>query len=205
MNKEQFQRAAFVLGKEHCIDVVENLYLREWSTATEIAEELKIHTATAVKYLTELHEIGIVEKRTREGKYKDAFEYRLINPEINLTLNFEKIIAEESKGVIKKAGLIKVKEQVRDDVNYEWDDEKQKILKINIIGSGLRRSIKESVELSTLEGRFFWHMPYPSEESISVEQICEKAGIKNALEFKKILNFVDVLKEKGIIEASEKE
>ncbi|OQX22062.1 MAG: hypothetical protein BWK75_01740 [Candidatus Altiarchaeales archaeon A3] len=200
MNKEQFQRGAFVLSKEHCIDVVEILYLNGWLTATEIAEDLKIHIATAVKYLTELHEIGIAEKRTREGKYKDALEYRLINSEINLTLNFEQIIAEESKGVIEKAGIIKVKEKVRDDVHYEWDDEKQKILKINIIGAGIRRGIQESIELSTSEGKFLWHTPYPSEEGLSVEQICENAGIKNPVEIKKMLKFVDVLKEKGVIE-----
>ncbi|PKP55522.1 MAG: hypothetical protein CVT89_08190 [Candidatus Altiarchaeales archaeon HGW-Altiarchaeales-2] len=204
MNKEQFQRAAFVLSKEHCIDVVETLYLNGWLTATEIAEDLKIHIATAVKYLTELHEIGIAEKRTREGKYKDALEYRLINSEINLTLNFEQIIAEESKGVIEKAGIIKLKEKVRDDIHYEWDDEKQKILKINITGAGIRRGIQESIELNTPEGKFLWHTPYPSEEGLSAGQICEKAGIKNPIEIKKMLKFVDILKEKGIIEVSEK-
>ncbi|ODS35289.1 MAG: hypothetical protein A7316_04170 [Candidatus Altiarchaeales archaeon WOR_SM1_86-2] len=200
MNKEQFRRAAFVLGKDHCMEVVETLYIREWSTATEIAEELKIHTATAVKYLSELHEIGIVEKRVREGKYKDAFEYRLIEAEINLTLNFEEIIEEESEGVIEKARSIRVKERVRDDVNYEWDDEKQKILKINIVGAGLRRGVRESIELSDTEGRFLWNMPYPSEDYISVEQICEKSGIKNPVEMKKILDLVRILKEKNIIE-----
>jgi len=200
MNKERFQRAAFVLGKDHCLFVVETLYLKEWSTATEIAEELKIHTATAVKYLAELYEIGIVEKRIRAGKYKDALEYRLINSEINLTLNFEKIIEEESEGVIEKAKGIMVKEKARDDVNYEWDDEKQKILKVNIVGVGVRRGIKESIGLNDLEGRFMWNLPYPSEESIQVFQICEKAGIKNVMEIKKILKFVDVLEGKGIVD-----
>ena len=202
MNREQFQRAAFVLGKDHCLYVVETLYIKEWSTATEIAEELKIHTATAVKYLTELYEIGLVEKRTREGKYKDALEYRLKESEINLTLNFEKIIEEESKDVIKRAKIMRVKEHARDDVNYEWDDEKQKIRKINIVRAGLRRGVRESIELSDIEGRFLWHMPYPSEDFISVEQICGKSGIKNVMEIKKILALVDLLKEKSIIESS---
>lgn len=200
INKEQFRRAAFVLGKDHCLDIVETLYLKKWATATEVAEELNIHTATAVKYLSELYEIGIAKKRTRTGKYKDAPEYKLINPEIKLTLNFEKIIAEESKGVIEASRNIKLKERTREDINYEWDDEKQKILKINVIGAGMRKGIKESIGLSDIEGRFMWNLPYPSEESISIFQICKKAGIKNSLEIKKILNFVEVLEAKGIVD-----
>ncbi|MDI6730774.1 MAG: hypothetical protein QMD06_04460 [Candidatus Altarchaeum sp.] len=39
---------------------------------------------------------------------------------------------------------------------------------------------------------------------LSVEQICEKAGIKNPIEIKKILNFVDILKKKRIIEIPQK-
>ena len=200
MNKKQFHRAAFVLGKDHSIDLIETLYIKDWTTATEIADELKIHTATAVKYLTELHEIDLVEKRTRPGKYKDALEYKLINSKINLTLNFDKIIKEESAGVIEKARSIKVKERVRDDVNYEWDDDKQKILKINFIGGNLRRGIKEFVSLNDCEGRFLWHVPYPSDESLLVFRICEKAGINNAMDIKKILKFVDFLKDKGVVD-----
>jgi len=200
MNKEQFAHTLSILGKEHCIDVIETLYIKEWCTATEISEELKIHIATAVSYLSDLHDIGLVERRIRGGKYKDAYEYSLKSTSINLNLNFKEIVEEEGKGITERAGLIKVKEIVSDNVNYEWDDEKQKILKINIVSAGIRRGVQESIELNTLEGRFLWCVPYPSEEGLSVEQICEKAGIKNPIEIKKMLKFVDVLKEKRVIE-----
>ena len=62
MNKEDMKRMLFVLGKEHCLDVMINVYKNDWQTASEVARDLNIHIATAVKYLTELYELGLVNR-----------------------------------------------------------------------------------------------------------------------------------------------
>ncbi|UCF08439.1 MAG: helix-turn-helix transcriptional regulator [Thermoplasmata archaeon] len=87
MDKESIRRLLFVLGKEHCLDVLINVHKKDWQTASEVARDLNIHIATAVKYLTELHELGLVNRRVKRGKTREAFEYQVKNQ--NIRIEFE--------------------------------------------------------------------------------------------------------------------
>lgn len=66
----------YILGKEHSLDVMMNLHQHGWQTASEVARDLDIHIATAVKYLSELHELGLVNRRVRRARTRKAFEYQ---------------------------------------------------------------------------------------------------------------------------------
>lgn len=74
----------FVLGKEHCLDVMINVYKNNWRTASEVARDLKLHIATAVKYLSELYGLSLVNRRIRKGKTREAFEYQLKSPRVKI-------------------------------------------------------------------------------------------------------------------------
>lgn len=74
----------FVLGKEHCLDVMINVYKNNWRTASEVARDLKLHIATAVKYLSELYSLKLVNRRIRKGKTREAFEYQLKSPRVKI-------------------------------------------------------------------------------------------------------------------------
>jgi len=87
MDKESIRRLLFVLGKEHCLDVLINVHNNGWQTASEVASDLNIHIATAVKYLTELHELNLVNRRVERGKTREAFEYQVKNQ--NIRIEFE--------------------------------------------------------------------------------------------------------------------
>lgn len=77
----------FVLGKKHCLDVMISLYKNGWQTASEVAADLKIHIATAVKYLSELHELGLVDRQIKMGITREAYEYQLKNPKIEIEID----------------------------------------------------------------------------------------------------------------------
>ena len=94
MKKEDMRRMLFVLGKEHCLDVMIYLYKNDWQTASQVARGLKIHIATAVKYLSELHELGLVDRRVKWGKTREAFEYQLKNPKINIEFDIGQLMSE---------------------------------------------------------------------------------------------------------------
>ncbi len=87
MYDEKFRRMAYVLGKEHTIEVLRYLYEHGWSKASDVAEEYDFHIATATKYLKELKEIGLAEERTGRGKTGDVQEYNLKDPQITLHLD----------------------------------------------------------------------------------------------------------------------
>lgn len=77
----------FVLGKEHCLDVMASVHASGWSTASEVARDLNIHIATAVKYLSELNELELLKRRTRKGKTREAFEYRTKSSRIRVEVD----------------------------------------------------------------------------------------------------------------------
>lgn len=94
MSKEDMRKMFFVLGKEHCLDVMINLYKNDWQTASQVARGLKIHIATAVKYLSELHELGFVDRRLKKGKTREAFEYQLKNPKFKIELDISQLMSK---------------------------------------------------------------------------------------------------------------
>jgi predicted transcriptional regulator len=105
MKKEHLRKMLFVLGKEHCLDVMISLHNNSWQTASEVARDLRIHIATAVKYLSELHDLGFLNRRIKRGKTREAFEYQLKDSkvliEFDLTsLKGKKIRAEEKPLVL---------------------------------------------------------------------------------------------------------
>jgi predicted transcriptional regulator len=93
MKKEDIRRMLFVLGKEHCLDVMINLNKNGWQTASEVARDLNIHIATAVKYLSELYELDMVERRVKRGKTRKAFEYQMKNPMVKIEFDLSALRA----------------------------------------------------------------------------------------------------------------
>ncbi len=97
MKKEDMKRMLFVLGKEHCLDVMICVYNNDWQTASEVARDLNIHIATAVKYLSELHELGLVNRRVKRGKTREAFEYQVKNPKVKIEFDISTLIVKSIK------------------------------------------------------------------------------------------------------------
>jgi predicted transcriptional regulator len=94
MKKEDIRRMLFVLGKEHCLDVMINLNKNGWQTASEVAKDLNIHIATAVKYLSELYELELVDRRVKRGKTRKAFEYQMRDPKVRIEFDLSALRAK---------------------------------------------------------------------------------------------------------------
>lgn len=92
MDEEKFRRTSYVLGKEHSIDVLKLVCSRGWCKASDLAEWLDVHVATASSYLKELHEVGMLEQRKGMGKTREVLEYRVKDPiiELSFDLSLEK-------------------------------------------------------------------------------------------------------------------
>jgi len=78
------------LGMEHSIEILQTIYHNEWVTATEISKTNGITIATSVKYLTALYEAGLLDRRTKRTKTRNAYEYILKNPHIQINLDLSK-------------------------------------------------------------------------------------------------------------------
>ena len=201
MDSQRFQAFAALLGREHTIVILEELYNGGWSTASEIAHELGSHIATAQKYLYELQQFGAVESRNRPGSTREVIEYQVIMPEINLRLDISSIVNKKQQAALKDAKRLFVRERQDADASFDWDDDAEVIRRIDILRrKGLRTKIVKSVTLNETEGRVLWHLPYASEEPRAVFELCQRANTTAPAQVLKIVELMTGLGEAGIIE-----
>src|SRR5207245_11488161 len=75
------------LAREYSVDLLRELHGTGCSTTSEVARNLGIHVATAMRKLSELEALGLLEKRVREGT--DLVEYRPVGGRFEIVLDFE--------------------------------------------------------------------------------------------------------------------
>lgn len=91
---DDIKRILSVLGSEGMLDTLLALRELEPATASELASHMDIHVATAVKRLSALHEIGLLDRRTRKGKTRSAREYELMSRSFGLDIDLDQLAGE---------------------------------------------------------------------------------------------------------------
>ena len=96
MNKQEIQHILSVLGTEGVLDTLLCVKEHDWATASEIAEIMDTHVATAVKRLSGLYDIGILDKRVRKGRTRSAQEYSIISNSFGLDIDLDELVGGET-------------------------------------------------------------------------------------------------------------
>ena len=186
------------LAREYSIELLRELHARGWSSASELAREMGIHVATAMRKLAELESLGLLEKRTRADG--DVTEYHLPKPRVEIVLDFDTDAKVASRDAWRQAERLVVKERPNRKVLLESDDQARRVRRILLLKVLRRRTEARTIELSEPEGRFLWALPYASEAGRSVAEVCRRAGIESPLQLSRILASVKELERLGILE-----
>ncbi len=186
------------LAREYSVELLQELHLRGWSSASELAREMGIHVATAMRKLAELESLGLLDKRRRPGT--DIAEYRLTKPRLEIVLDFDRDASAASRDAWRRADRIVVKEHPNRKLLLESDDQARRVRRILFLKVLRRRTEARAMELSEPEGRFLWALPYASEAGRSVADVCRRAGIESPFQLSRILEFVKELERKGVVE-----
>jgi len=186
------------LAREYSIELLQELHARGWSSASELAREMGIHVATTMRKLAELETLGLLEKRSRTDS--DVIEYRLAKPRVEIVLDFDADEKATARDAWRRAERVLVKEHPNRKVFLESDDQVRRVRRILFLKVLRRRTEARTVELSELEGRFLWALPYASEAGRSVAEICRRAEIESPLQLSRVLEFVKELERLGILE-----
>ncbi len=91
MDKQEIQHILSVLGTEGVLDTLLCVKEQDWATASEVAELMNTHVATAVKRLSSLYDIGILDKRVRKGRTRSAQEYSIISNSFGLDIDLDEL------------------------------------------------------------------------------------------------------------------
>ncbi|MEM3396691.1 MAG: helix-turn-helix domain-containing protein [Thermoplasmata archaeon] len=93
----EFVEMAKLFSEPVTVKILEHLYLNGEGTATDVAKALKIHIATAKKYLKKLAEKGIVQEEIKRKHIRKTEVYSLAKKQVVLLLNLEVLSLDEGK------------------------------------------------------------------------------------------------------------
>ena len=197
-NLEEAREVMTALAREYSVDLLRELHGTGWSTASEVARNLGIHVATAMRKLSELEALGLLEKRVREGT--DLVEYRPVGGRVEIVLDFDgeaKAAARDAWSVAKR---ILVRERPNRKVVLEADERAEVVRRIVFVKTVRLRTTAQVMELTEAEGRFLWHLPFASQDAASVAEVCRRGKIENPIHVSKLLDFVKEMESRGVLE-----
>jgi len=189
---------AAALSREYAVEILRELHVQGWMGASELARDLGMHVATAMRKLAELDALGLLEKRTRAAS--DMTEYRLARTRIELVLDLEAEASKAAEGAWARAERVFVREKSSRDVLLEVDEGRKVVRRIVFAGGLRRRAVVRTLELNGIEGAFLYNLPFGSEEGRSVAEVCRRAGISEPLQVARVLEFVQGLHEMDAVE-----
>ena len=194
-----FGKVSFIsnlLSREYASDFLKLLINYKSISASEAASRLEIHIRTAQDFLDGLVEAGIVEKKIHREDKRPYFRYQILNHELDIKLNlnefrdpelyhFPDLMIREAKG----SGAI-------------FTEGKNNSFRAITLFEGRGRSRKEKrISLTQCQGRFLFHLPFPTQDFMLIKKILERSGLEESF-LSEISDIVRLLKEESVIEIS---
>ncbi len=195
-----FKRAAILgsyMSKDYAEDLFRLLVTYQDISASEAASRLSLHIKTVQDFLEAMASLDILSKKEVSEKKRPYYRYALKTRYIDMRVDLNPLYDvqhEESKPSQK------IREKSNAGVRFSTSRDGQYISNVAMwIGQGRDRT-ERKINLSIPQGKFLFHLPFPSAEPMSVDEIMEKAGVDNTHK-SEILDIVKELVEYGVIES----
>lgn len=196
-----FKRAAILgsyISKDYAEDLFRLLVTYQDISASEAASRLNLHIKTVQDFLEAMASLDILSKKEVSEKKRPYYRYslktRLIDMRINLTPLFD--IQHEVPREQKK-----IRERSNAGVRFSTSRDGQYISHVAIwVGKGRDRK-ERRINMSIPQGKFLFHLPFPSAEPMGINDIMHKAGVEETNR-SEVEDIVKVLIEYNVIESS---
>ena len=130
MIKKDIEGVLAILGIEGILDTLICVKRLEWATASEVADNMNTHVATAVKRLSGLYDIGILDRRVRKGRTRSAQEYSLVSNSFGLDIDLDELAGDSVEHENSELYILLLKDIARrfakfsgrniDDIISDW-------------------------------------------------------------------------------------
>ena len=196
-----FKQAAILgscISKDYAEDLFRLLATYKSISASEAASRLDLHVKTIQDYLEDMYDLQILDKEeVYEGK-RPYFRYSLKVKKISMEIDLSQIFMEET--VTDSRLNVRIREKKNAGVRFTTSRSNDYISNIIIWSGEGRDRTERKLNLSTPQGKFLFHLPFPSADHLSLQEIMQKAGI-DFVNIPEIIDIVDVLIEFGVIES----
>ncbi len=184
MKKDDIERILGILGSPGAIDTLLQVRELEWTTASQLADAMGIHVATAVKRLNGLYEIGLLDRRKKSGRTRSAWEYALEASSFGLDIDLDQLAGNEG---LKDSGILldllrdmagrfaKFSGKSREDIVAQWSsrlEDPENVLKGDFSGKHGHDDVMDIArEIVLLEQEHYGALTVRSVVSASLEAI----------------------------------
>ena len=199
MDFQKAKKLGACLAKDYAEDLFRLLVNYSDISASEAASRLNIHIRTAQDYLETLTELGILSREEVFERKRPYYRYSLAQQRIRLEIDLGSLFRNSTAG-----GQLDwvIRERKGDGAHFATARDGKQIASVTAwIGRGRDRQ-ERRISLTTPQGLFLYHLPFPTAEPLPVSEIMRKAGVGD--EHKgEIIDLVGVLQEYGVIEVGE--
>lgn len=194
-----FKKAAILgsyISKDYAEDLFRLLATYKNISASEAASRLSMHIKTVQDFLEAMASLDILEKTEATESKRPYFRYALKTRRIDMHIDLTPLFVNDQPN---SKLSIRIREKVNARARFTVSRNNQYISNVYIwIGEGRNRK-ERKLNLSIPQGRFLYHLPFPSAETLSVIAIMENAGVDGS-NVSEILDIVDVLLQYNVVE-----
>jgi hypothetical protein len=183
------------LPKEYAEDFFKLLVNYQDISASEAASRLNLHIQTAQDFLDALTDLEIVKKTEVFEKKRPYFRFTLIKPKINLELDLTEFEKDNPGDGLTRL----VREKNDNGANFSVARSGDSFSSVTIWEGTGRERKEHKISLTTPQGKFLFHLPFPKARAMTIADIMEKAGVETAYSTE-IQDIVDELIRLEVIE-----
>ncbi len=195
MEFENAARLGALISKDYAEDFFRLLVNYQDISASEAASRLSLHIKTAQDFLDNLTVLGITKKDEVFEKKRPYFRYTLIQSMIDLKIDLS-IYEKENPG----QGLSRlIREMKENGANFSVAKSGDSFSAVTIWEGEGRERQEQKISLTTPQGKFLFHLPFPQAKPLTIIDIMEKTSLESDYSAE-IQNIVDELIRLEVIE-----
>jgi len=184
-----------LLAKDYAEDVFDLLVNYRAISASEVGTRLNLHIKTAQDFLEGLTELDILSKEEVLEKKRPYYRYILKQDHIALDLDLRQVRRAPTADNL----LRRIRERENAGARFSVARSDDYITSVTIwTGTGRERQ-ERRIKLTTPQGKFLYHLPFPKAEALTIAEIMRKAGVEEALA-PEILDLVQLLDKFEVLE-----
>ena len=189
-------RYASLLSKDYAEDIFRLLVNYQAISASEVATRLNLHIKTAQDFLESLEALGVLSKEEVLEKKRPYYRFVLQQTRLVIDIDLMQVKSEPSDNSLSS----RIREKENAGARFSVARNDDYITSVTIwTGEGRSRE-ERKIKLTTPQGRFLYHLPFPKAEPLAVDVIMQKAGIEASLA-PEILDLVQLLETHHVIES----
>jgi len=185
------------ISKDHAEEIFRLLVNYKNISASEAASRLNLHIQTAQDFLEAMAFLGIIAKKEVYEKKRPYFRYSLLKQNISMDIDLTSLL-EKSDSDDRLS--LRIRESSNAEARFTTARYDAYFSRV-IIWTGKGRQREErKIHLTIPQGKFLYHLPFPTAEFQSVANILKKAGVEIGF-LPEIMDIVELLKKYSVIMA----